>query len=37
VALRALLARFPELRAAGEPTRGGTFTLRGVETLPLEG
>jgi cytochrome P450 len=37
VALRALLARYPELRSAGEPVRGGTFTLRGLDALPLEG
>lgn len=35
VALRALLERHPTLHLAGDPVRGGTFTLRGVDALPL--
>lgn len=37
IALRALLGRYPELGLGGEPVRGGTFTLRGLEALPLLG
>ncbi len=37
IALRTLLAHSPELRLGGEPRRGGTFTLRGLEALPLLG
>lgn len=37
VALSALLARYPALHLAGEPVRGGTFTLRGVDSLPVAG
>jgi pimeloyl-[acyl-carrier protein] synthase len=37
VALRALLARFPGLHAAGDPKQGGTFTLRGLDALPVDG
>lgn len=35
VALSALLARFPHLELAGEPVRRPTFTLRGLEFLPV--
>jgi hypothetical protein len=35
VALSALLARFPYLGLAGEPVRRPTFTLRGLELLPV--
>jgi cytochrome P450 len=35
VAIRGLLARFPDVRQAGEPVRRPTFTLRGLEHLPL--
>ncbi len=35
VALSALLARFPELKLAGKPVRRPTFTLRGLESLPV--
>jgi cytochrome P450 len=35
VALAALLARFPRLELAGEPVRRPTFTLRGLESLPV--
>jgi cytochrome P450 len=35
VALSALLARFPRLELAGEPLRRPTFTLRGLESLPV--
>jgi pimeloyl-[acyl-carrier protein] synthase len=35
VALSALLARFPQLELAGEPLRRPTFTLRGLESLPV--
>ncbi|MCC6237129.1 MAG: cytochrome P450 [Dehalococcoidia bacterium] len=35
IALGALLARWPSLHLAGEPVRGGTFTLRGLEALPV--
>ena len=35
VALSALLARFPYLQLAGEPVRRPTFTLRGLESLPV--
>ncbi len=37
VALSAVLARYPDLHLAGEPVRGGTFTLRGVDALPVAG
>ena len=36
VALRVLLTRFPGLRSGGEPRQGGTFTLRGLDVLPLD-
>jgi cytochrome P450 len=35
VAVSALLARFPQLELAGEPVRRPTFTLRGLESLPV--
>ena len=35
IALNALLARCPELRLAGEPQRRQTYTLRGLQTLPV--
>src|SRR5262245_22668156 len=35
VALSALLARFPRLQLAGTPDRRPTFTLRGLESLPV--
>jgi pimeloyl-[acyl-carrier protein] synthase len=35
VALSARLARFPRLELAGEPLRRPTFTLRGLESLPV--
>jgi cytochrome P450 len=35
VALSALLARFPQLELAGQPVRRPTFTLRGLESLPV--
>jgi pimeloyl-[acyl-carrier protein] synthase len=35
VALAALLARFPRLELAGQPVRRPTFTLRGLESLPV--
>jgi cytochrome P450 len=35
VALSALLARFAHLELAGRPSRRPTFTLRGLESLPL--
>jgi cytochrome P450 len=35
VALAGLLGRFPHLQLAGEPTRRPTFTLRGLESLPV--
>ena len=35
VALHALLARFPHMAVAGTPTRRPTFTLRGLESLPV--
>jgi cytochrome P450 len=37
VALSGLLERLRALALAGEPVRGGTFTLRGFDALPLEG
>lgn len=37
VALGALLERYPGLHLAGDPVRGGTFTLRGVDALPVAG
>jgi cytochrome P450 len=35
VALPALLARFPRLRLAGDPSWRNTFILRGLESLPV--
>ena len=35
IALGALLDRFDEIELAGTPTRRPTFTLRGLETLPV--
>jgi cytochrome P450 len=35
VALSTLLARFPRLELAGHPVRRPTFTLRGLESLPV--
>jgi cytochrome P450 len=35
VSLSALLARFPRLELAGQPVRRPTFTLRGLESLPV--
>jgi len=35
VAIPALLRRFPALELAGDPVRRGTFTLRGLEQLPV--
>lgn len=35
VALSALLTRFSRLELAGSPTRRPTFTLRGLESLPV--
>jgi len=35
VALPALLARFPDIRLAGEPVRRPTAVLRGLERLPI--
>jgi cytochrome P450 len=35
IAFGALLDRFPRLELAGTPTRRPTFTLRGLETLPV--
>jgi cytochrome P450 len=35
VAFTALLDRFPRIEIAGTPTRRPTFTLRGLETLPV--
>ena len=35
VAFPRLLARFPELAAAGEPTRRNGFVLRGFDVLPV--
>ncbi len=35
IALTALLGRFGEIELAGTPTRRPTFTLRGLETLPV--
>jgi cytochrome P450 len=37
ISLPALLARFPELRLAGEPQRRPTFVLRGYATVPVSG
>jgi cytochrome P450 len=36
VALRALVDRFPDVRAAGTPVRRRTKLLRGYESLPLQ-
>jgi cytochrome P450 len=35
IALTALFERFPRIELAGTPTRRPTFTLRGLETLPV--
>jgi cytochrome P450 len=35
IAFNALLARCPEMRLAGEPARRQTYTLRGLESLPV--
>lgn len=35
IAFAALLDRFPRMELAGTPTRRPTFTLRGLETLPV--
>jgi cytochrome P450 len=35
IAFAALLDRFPRIELAGTPTRRPTFTLRGLETLPV--
>ncbi len=35
IALQALLDRFPTIALAGTPVRRPTFTLRGLETLPV--
>lgn len=35
VAIPTLVRRFPELELAGEPVRRDTFTLRGLERLPV--
>lgn len=35
IAFTALLDRFPRVELAGTPTRRPTFTLRGLETLPV--
>jgi cytochrome P450 len=35
VAFKALLDRFPRIELVGAPTRRPTFTLRGLETLPV--
>jgi cytochrome P450 len=35
IAIGALVRRFPRIDQAGEPTRRATFTLRGLESLPL--
>ena len=35
IGLQALFARYPDLAIAGAPTRRGTRTLRGYETLPV--
>lgn len=37
VAFSALLARFPSMSLAGKPERGGTFVLRGLSRLPVQG
>jgi cytochrome P450 len=37
VAFGALLERFPEMALAGKPERGGTFILRGLSRLPVQG
>ncbi len=37
IVLGALLERWPSLSLAGEPARGGTFTLRGLDSLPVAG
>ena len=35
VAFQALIARYPEMRLAGEPERRNTYTLRGLQALPV--
>jgi len=35
IALKALLHRFAGIELAGPPTRLPTFTVRGLETLPV--
>jgi len=35
VAIPTLVRRFPKITLAGEPARRGTFTLRGLERLPV--
>ena len=35
IAIGSLVARFPDLRPAGEPERAETITLRGLRRLPL--
>jgi cytochrome P450 len=35
IAIGALVRRFPRIEQAGEPTRRATFTLRGLESLPV--
>jgi cytochrome P450 len=35
IASNALLKRWPEMRLAGEPERRQTYTLRGLQTLPV--
>ncbi len=37
VAFRALLERYPSMSLAGKPERGGTFVLRGLSRLPVQG
>lgn len=37
VAFGALLERFPTFALAGKPERGGTFILRGLSRLPVQG
>jgi pimeloyl-[acyl-carrier protein] synthase len=35
IAISSLVRRFPRIEQAGEPTRRATFTLRGLENLPV--
>ena len=35
IAFEELLKRFPVIEAAGEPTFGGTFIIRGPKKLPI--